>query len=273
MYKKFLVALSGAAALSCHLFASEAVKTADAADWRIFGGKDRVIENVTVDGEKVIKFAGVSGNFVTKKLIPVDPSKKYRLSGEIKLPAGAAKTRFYIGFMLFDAKQRLIASSMVNAVPGSDTVLAAPVKKGDKIIRIADGSKWQSGSYYAVAFLSKPDYSDLPNFTAGNSVLKVEKKDKFFEVTLEKPSPYNLDANTGLRQHRYTGTYLYLIANRAAGNTWQKFSGTICGVAKYGAVKDKWWAKTANAAILMICNIGAKEGTTLVRNITFEEVK
>jgi hypothetical protein len=60
----------------------------------------------------------VSGN-----LIPVDGTGRYALSGFIRT-RGATPCRVLLGLAPYDGEKRPIASTEVNIVPGTDTVLA-----------------------------------------------------------------------------------------------------------------------------------------------------
>lgn len=72
-------------------------------------------------------------------------------------------------------------------MPNTDTVLADAVKKGDKVIKVKDASKWDKRNFKIVAFNTKADLSDLPNRTFSSNITKLEQKGDVWEITLQAP--------------------------------------------------------------------------------------
>ncbi|MFA7231470.1 MAG: hypothetical protein WC071_09390, partial [Victivallaceae bacterium] len=60
----------------------------------------------------------------SKKIITIDPAKKYRLSGEFRCAPGTQSNRFYLGFEPFDINRKPIQPTMVGMVSGTETELA-----------------------------------------------------------------------------------------------------------------------------------------------------
>ena len=79
----------------------------------------------------------------TAKMFPVDPAKKYIISGEFRSEgkAGVNAPAVLLGVIPFDGSKRQIARSMVDAIANTETELAAAVRKGDKTLFVKDASK------------------------------------------------------------------------------------------------------------------------------------
>ena len=120
-----------------------------------------VNQNVTQDAEGVITMKPKSTTISSKKAITVDPAKTYKLSGKFrKVPGSTVDTRIYFGLASCDEKGNPIPSGAVIVMPNTDTVLADAVKKGDKVIKVKDASKWDKRNFKIVAFNTKADLSD-----------------------------------------------------------------------------------------------------------------
>lgn len=138
------------------LFGAEVLKIEKASDLL---GTRNLTENAA---EKSITASGRHAR-VTSKPFPVDPAKKYKLSGKFRAAPGTAGEVFYFGFIPLDEKGRQIASEYVN-VPkkGTDTELAAPARKGDTVVKVKDASKWDMLTPWGViAFNAKDDCSEI----------------------------------------------------------------------------------------------------------------
>ena len=136
-----------------------------------------VNQNVTQDAEGVITMKPKSTTISSKKAITVDPAKTYKLSGKFrKVPGSTVDTRIYFGLASCDEKGNPIPSGAVIVMPNTDTVLADAVKKGDKVIKVKDASKWDKRNFKIVAFNTKADLSDLPNRTFSSNITKLERR-------------------------------------------------------------------------------------------------
>ena len=114
--------------------------------------------------------------------------------------------RIQAGIRQFAANGRRIYSINVNPVPGSDTVLLSPAYKGKKELHIKNKA-WilQKGRTFVAVFGTKPDHSDLPNFSVStnrNQVVKLTpKEDGSCIAELRQPLNRNWNAGTPLRLH------------------------------------------------------------------------
>ena len=241
-------------------------------DWERINGSSE-ISMIQMDGEAMLRIRGV-GNYRTNAVLPVQPGKIYKLSGEFKAGESTVPARLFFGMVPLDAKLKQIASGEVFAIPGTETQLAADANAGDTVIRIIDGSKWKENAPFTVAFKTGPAYSDLPNRNLSPTVKNVSRKNGWHEVTLASPLKQSYSSGTGVREHRHASTYPYSAAgNRKLSGEWQEFSAIIKGEAVYGTPLTQWWHGTRNAALLVLANSGGNgDSVLLMKNIRLEEL-
>ena len=84
-----------------------------------------------------------SGNHVTKQTIAVDRTRPGRLTFEYKLAPGAKPQTFVIAVHSVTAEGKYLVGGRIFAVAGTETELVAPVRKGDRILKLKDASRWQ----------------------------------------------------------------------------------------------------------------------------------
>lgn len=210
----------------------------------------------------------------TAKMYPVDPAKSYILSGEFRTQkkAGVNPPAVLLGVIPFDAHKRQIARSMVDAVEGTETELAAAVKKGAKSLIVKDASKWKKNlNVYAVAFDVKPDYADLPNRNMALLITKFEKVKEGWKIDFSIPLGKDYPAGTKVRQHQEGGYCWCGLADRViSGNEWTADGSTITGEYTFGGGYQKFWRGTRFVKIVISCS----KGTPLeFRNLEFTEEK
>ncbi|HRU06266.1 MAG TPA: hypothetical protein P5137_10900 [Candidatus Brocadiia bacterium] len=208
-------------------------------------------------------------------MIPVAPGKVYTLSGWFR-SAGQEDSKIYFGYAPYDEKKRPIGPANVNPLAGTDTTLAQPCAKGDTVLKIKDGAKWSVLPHGCVAFDTDPsgEYKDLPNFNLSSfGIVKVEKKDDCWEVTLKTECGQDRPAGAPVRMHMSGGTYIYNAAgNATVPKDWKQFTGVIKGTAVAGAPSGQWWPGTRYVQILVLANFGQKDTAVLMADdITLTE--
>lgn len=215
----------------------------------------------------------IKGGFhsFSKKIVPVnDLTKETIISVELKAAADADKSvLYYVGMTNHDTDGSRIFISYVYPEKGSDTVLAAPCKKTDTVLKVKDASKFKKGAL--IAYNTKKDLSDLPNKTVNErAVIKnIVKKGNIWEVTLANPCKVDHPANTPIRAH-YHGWYQYLACGirLTPGADWTRFTYKIAGSAP-GNPSKKWTLGTKGVKFI-IFNNGKRTGknTLFFRNLT-----
>lgn len=263
---KVLFAVAVSAFLTGGVFAAEALKFVKRADFKGYLSCVKEIENgirVTNKGKYM---------YITSvKQFTVDPKKKYRISCEYRLVPGSKTTgKFYLGTVAYDSKGRIISAVSQNCVGGSDTVLAAAAKKGDKVITVKNGAKWVLQYGYA-SFNTKAKFTDLPNFDVV-PITGINKKGTVWEISLKTPLTHAYPAGTAVREHRAGASYRYILTYVHPKEQWQKCSRILSGEIREGSNGSgaAWRIGTKKSGITFFI-YGPLEME--LRNLCVEEVK
>lgn len=229
---------------------------------------------LTVNADKVFELKGVA-NFRSSAVLPIDPKKTYKLSGEFMAKNDTVPSILYFGVIALNDKKQNIISEYVFGVKGTETELAEDAKAGDMELKVKDCSKWKFPRGQ-VAFNVKADLSDLPNKEISPAIKSYQKAGDIYTVTLTKPLKKAYPKGTAIRHHRSAGTYLYsAAAGKKLTNQWQTFSATINGVSPITdpVAYRKFWYTTSNASILILGNFAGKaDAVMLFRNLKLEEL-
>ncbi|MDD5727285.1 MAG: hypothetical protein PHV59_01860 [Victivallales bacterium] len=144
--------------------------------------------------------------YYSQDRLTVEPSKKYRLSGEFKL-VGSEPIKVIFSASPFTEDDYRIAGLAVWVVPGTETELAADAKKGDSFIQVKDTSSWKVNPQLksiclAVFYADKSgQQSDLPNFETSPLISKFEPQKGITKVELKSPLRKSYPKGTGIRLH------------------------------------------------------------------------
>jgi hypothetical protein len=237
-------------------------------------------ETGTLDGwigfKKVISDDPHSGKFcfsavgrvkvTSSGYIPIDPNKTYTLTAWLK-STGKEPSIVYVGYIPCDADKASIEHRAVDACPGTETTLVEACSPEDKVLKIADGSKWVPGPTTGVAFDvdDSGKYADLPNQKfIGFNILRVENKGEYWEVHLQDVYGKACPAGTKVREHLAGGTCIYNAAiDTSVPTQWTKYTGTVCGSALFGAPENQWWHGTKYAQVLLLLNWGQNDAVSV----------
>ena len=229
---------------------------------------------LTVNSEQIFELNGVA-NFLSTKVLTIDPKKTYKLSGEFRAKDGTKPAKLYFGFAPLNARKTWVVSEQIQGMKGTETVLTADAKPGDTVLKIKDGSKWRYNSGL-VAFNAKADMSDIPNANLSPAFNAVVKDGDGYIVKLVKPLKKGYAKGTMIRQHRSAGTYQYAAAASAPlSHKWKTFSAVISGEAprETAITNKKWWYTTRNIRILILGNYAGNKGSVMqFKNIKLEEL-
>ena len=127
--------------------------------------------------------------------------------------------------LFYDKDGKWIHGMEACPVSGTLTELAAPAKKGDRIIKLKDASKWQKRPSN-IAFHAKADESDLPNRDLSPYVTSVEQMDGVWEVTLRTALRKSYEAGTLCRQQSGS-PFHYIRLGANLKDEWSTFSAVI----------------------------------------------
>ena len=208
------------------------------------------------------------------KSFALDPAKKYQISGEFSQKGGKQVT-LYFGFAPYDANGRPVDARKVNVNKNSLTEVAEDAKKGDKVIKVKDASKWNTKTKYSfVTFGAKEDFSDLPNGNQhATTAPNARQNGEVWEITLKNPLTKDIAAGTAVRQHFDGASYIYTAGYCKLTDQWVTRKGIISGIAPFGNVWNKMWKGTEKVKVLILLLGGDADSEVLFRNIKVSEIK
>lgn len=259
--KKFIWgAIAAAAVLSLN---AEVVKFDKPANWE-------ANSNVKFIGDNIIEISGGITDWRSKPF-KIDPAKKYVFSAEIRTKPGAVAGISYIGNWSI-AQGKCLLPEHVLAVAKSDSKLLKPAIAGSRTVVIAKpaciGSKI-TFRHWGLAFNSKSDMSDLPNFSYIQIVKGQIDGDKLI-LTLRRNLPRNYAVDTPVRfQIPHMGMYGGM-SGKTAPTEWKKITWTVGGRAKISTNHAlRWWHGADQGAIRIMTNYTHLKNAALqVRNVT-----
>ena len=163
MKKTLILAM---ASLALGAFGGTLLECPDKGDW-----KDS--RELTQKKDDTLVFTG-KGELHSTERFAVDPAKTIRFSGEFRKNNPSEKVMLFVAFWCWDKNNRQITPRNISPVAGTESELAAPVKKTDRTVTVRDASRLKPGM--AMAFAVADDKSDLPNFNiSSGTVAKTEK--------------------------------------------------------------------------------------------------
>jgi len=230
--------------------------------------------SVSVSGKDVMAINGKYTYLFSKEQIKVDPAKKYRISGEFCLNGGKPVT-LYLGFVPYDKNKDQIRPNAVFGSNSTLTTVAENAKKGDKVIKVKDASKWNTKSQHSyIAFKAAKDYSDMPNRNSvPTAAPNARQVGSVWEIALKTPLKADIAAGTAVRQQFDGATYIYAAGSFKTVGVWTSRSGIISGIAVNGIPANKFWKGTDTVRVLILATGGDKLSETEFKNVKVEEVK
>lgn len=202
--------------------------TGTVADWET--GKS---DTLSADSkEKAVVCAG-KGNIeiISKNAMKIDTLKAYAFSGMFKTGTGSAPVKCYFGLSPLNDKGEQIKTNQINFVKGTETELAAECSPDSTVLKIKNGANWKPDQHYCIAFETDDSgtYSDLPNSKLSSSgILKVEKKDADYEVTMKTACRVKYPAGTKIRVQSAGPSAIYGgAAGKALASEWTEIKGLV----------------------------------------------
>lgn len=199
----------------------------------------------------------------SRKKIPVDPTKKYRISCEAK---GSGNIR--IGVSPFTAEGTVATVAGLQPLTGTETVLIAPAAKGDKSFKVKDASKWNIKDA-RVVYDADMQGRDLPNYNFfGGRVKSISKDADGYLVTMTGAIGIDLPPGACVRQHR-EGRPAIFGSLRKLTSDWQTFEFILGpGITPDGKHGNKIYPNVTQIASWLSVPQGAS-----IRNLQIEEIK
>lgn len=204
--------------------------------------------------------------------LPVDPAKKYKLSGKFRLakPLAPKPGKLKFGIQTYDKDKRPIQPEYTTVIARTETTLVAPAEYGQRTVTIANGKQWKIiPNFSYIAFNASDDFSDLPNRSTIAITGIKNLPDGQAELELKEPLRDFYAAATKVRMHHRLAAFLYAGAlNQALTEEWQEFSGVITGEQR-GMSHNIFRKGTACIQVVVMLE-GA--GTLEFKDVRFEEL-
>jgi hypothetical protein len=199
------------------------------------------------------------GRVESPNRIEIDPSRTYEFRGMFKTAEKDRKNKVWISLHYFDAQGQPLNFCSVWPMVGTETELAAAVKKGDLLDRHVP-KQWvlPPPFLYAMAFDAKDDLSDLPNQSAR---------------LLDRPSDRDYPAGTRIRLHRYLDPPC---VGGIVVPIWTEYSLTVSGEATIENPNRRpngarqFWHGTKSIGVV-ITNWDRRGGRLLVDDVEIRE--
>lgn len=237
------------------------------------GRKNITIENASEAG--VFRIRGATA-LASRESIAVNPAKKYRLSGKFRNASPEKKAlKISFGVNCRDARKQVLSGGMVNAVPGTETELAADFRGGGNVLKIKDASEWKKGKILVFKADPSGKLADLPNINTEYIAVKdiAANAERQYDVTMSRALKKSYPAGTSVRQHDHGQWYHLVILNTPLKEEWQEFTLEFSGESASGSEPGKWRRNTRFAGIAAYINPGQlKDAVTEFRDLKLEEV-
>lgn len=260
--KKILFSLFTLAALSVITLNAANDKPAD---WK---GRDKKPCNLTVAKDGSLEVKNKEFYVFSTKQYEIDPAATYVLSGKFRKLAENVKVPLYFGFALYDKNGKWIHGMEATPYPTTETVLTEAAKKGSRILKVKDASKWRKQTPY-IAFNVKSDLSDLPNRDISPAIVHCVKKGDVWQITLRYGLKKDYPAGTKVRQQSGP-PYRYICSGRQLKTDWTTFkSGRIKG---FGTKHTQFWNGAKYIKIVIFSNIG-RNVSLAMKDVDFQITK
>ena len=205
--------------------------------------------------------------------IPVDPAKKYRLSGKFRLvnPPAEKAGKLKFGIQTYDKNKRPIQPEHTAVINRTATELTAAAEYGQSSVTIANGKTWRIVPNFSyIAFNAKDDFSDLPNrSTVAITAVKMQPDGKAV-LELKEPLREFYAPGTKVRMHHRLAAFLYGGAlNQTMTGEFQEFSGEFTGEQRGFSHK----AFRQGTAFIQVVVMLEGNGTLEFKEVKFEEVR
>lgn len=235
-------------------------------------GRAGLTITAAADGGGVFAAAGGGAAF-SNDVIPVDPAKRYRLSGEFR-NVSAAPLQLSFGVNCRDAKTNIIYGHNVDAIPGTETVLAGNYEKGSNVIRVRDASNWSAGKHVAFRIAAGGKLTDLPNFITQSRVREItpDADGNCYVVRLAPVQQRTFKTGGRVRLHDPGPTFHYAVLNtELPPGEWRRFEAEYHGISTGPTEPGKFRTGTATAGLAVAFNPAKKPDAVIeFRNLKLE---
>lgn len=234
-------------------------------------------------------FSKTSSTLVTlysDEFIPVDTSKKYELSVDIK--SSNTTATYYAGIAEYDIDKNNITSTMYMYLPNSLTTLARDLKKGDTVVYLNSTAGFNNSSSlptYQLGFIfwnykDSTGHQYLPLTYSRNAYLDLYTYSNINKtnntITLKNSWTGNtIPAGTSVSQSSSGSTYNYsLLSNQKLTTSYTNRKAIITGVGNTGSnITLQFRPGTKYVRFFIYNNYNSTANTTTnIRNVSLKEV-
>ena len=166
----------------------------DASFWNLADSRGNFVSTEAKTGNFAFRTDNPHINF-RSDMFQIDRGATYELSGAFMVRPQPRALVF--GLLLYDKEERQLRSLNINSVKGTETALADPCVKGDKILRVKDASSWRPRQF--VAF--EPE-NGVPNFKVTGMIDGAYSVGKVWLIRLREPCGFECPVGTRIVAHR-----------------------------------------------------------------------
>jgi len=200
--------------------------------------------SAALSGEGEYRLLEYGKRVTGRRIFRVDPGRAYLLEGEFR---AASPTLLSFGLEFFNADKKMLHAFMFSGIPGTETELAAPAKKGDMTLKVRDASRWQAIYNLAVPRIDSGEYG----ISRGDLALAVNgvrrRPGGFFEVALMRGVPCDLAAGTVIAQHCGMPPFYAVWRHQVPGGKWLRFRRLIRAGEGFSRDNENFWPGTRYA--------------------------
>ena len=239
-------------------------------------------DKITTDNKENAVSCSGKGNVSVSatSAVKIDISKSYVLSGMFKLKEGSLPVKCFFGIIPLNAKGDRIFINQINYVKGTETELIDECSPEDVVLKIKNGENWKPNQNYCIACETdnSGNYSDLPNSRISSvGIVKVEKKEDAYEVTMQNRCRIRYPAGTKVRLHSSGSAAIYAgAAGKNVSSEWSEFKG-IVKPAAIGNINtiENWWPGAEKAKIFISFSGDKSDSdiSAVFKDIKIEEAK
>ena len=225
------------------------------AGWKVYGAKlDKANKTLNLKYHQPL---------FSSEAIKVDPKATYKFSVKF---ASATPGPMYCGLVPIDKNGKEIACRNVQIAYRTDSELLETAAAGSDTIKVKTAPNWKMHSYPYVAFNTKPDYSDLPNYDVA-PVKSVTPGADGIEVKLSRKLGKEYAAGTKVRMHTDGATYVYVLTFPKEGITEPTMLSNTIGA------KGKLRFRNFTDKVKFYFYIANPKGAAAIEEIKFEMVE
>lgn len=208
---------------------------------------------------------------------PVSPDKIYTLKASFRSMDQKLEASGYLGLELYDENKRLLGFRNVSPFAKTESTVVS-AEKGQRFLVIKKFPSFNNTIKTAVvAFNTKADFSDIPNFDLSPQSTAIKDEGENLKIELRSPLKKSYPAGTPVRLHSpWSPSMYYLVSGWMPAGEGKSFTVKLHGInTEPGTPRSKFWKGTKYVRPFIWFgnwNRRPKEGAKLlVDGFSFEE--